>query len=141
MASDSLSSLHTALIDAREGYAKAIEKTHDADALRYFKLLDALHSDAHTDIHGLMAARGEKLDESGSVMGTVHKAVVSVRSAIVGLDEGSLAAFASGEDNNLEAYDAAIRDETDPAGRETLTKHREALAEKVAEMKLLAERA
>jgi uncharacterized protein (TIGR02284 family) len=138
--SESLADLHTALIDARDGYAKALEKTHDPDALRYFRIMDTLHAVAHAEIHRMLAARGEDIDEDGSLMGAVHKAVVSVRSAVIGLDEGFFSAFASGEENNLKTYDQAIRIEQNAADRQTLLRHRDALAEKVAEMKQVAER-
>jgi uncharacterized protein (TIGR02284 family) len=136
---DHLSALHTALVDAREGYGKAIEKAEDADLARQLRSVDGLHSDAHADIHRLLASRGAAIDEDGSLMGNVHKAVVSARSAIVGLDEGSLASFASGEERNLTAYDDAIREESDPAARATIASHRDALAAKIAEMTRQAE--
>lgn len=138
--SEHLSSLHTALVDAREGYGKAIEKADDADLVRQLRAVDGLHSDAHADVHRLLASRGAEIDEDGSLMGNVHKAVVSVRSAIVGLGEGSLASFASGEERNLTTYDDVIREESDPAARATLAGHRDALAAKVAEIKRQADR-
>jgi uncharacterized protein (TIGR02284 family) len=141
MTHEHLSALHTALVDAREGYRAAIERADDADLLSQLRAVDALHASAHGDIHGALAARGAKIDDDGSLMGTVHKTVISARSAIIGLDEGSLAAFASGEEHNLERYDDAIGEETDPRLRAALTSHRDALAAKVAEMKRQAERA
>lgn len=108
MTTTSLETFHTALIDARDGYGKALEKARDPDALRYFRVLDSLHAEAHADIDRMLASRGAGLDESGSLMGAVHKAVVSVRSALESLDEHSLGAFANGEENNLEVYDRAI---------------------------------
>lgn len=132
---DSLSSLHTAIIDAREGYGKAIEKADDPDVLQRLRAVDGLHEAAHADIHRMLASHGEDADDDGSLMGSVHKAVVTARSAILGLDDGSLAAFASGEENNLEAYDEAIAEMADPAERTVLTAHREALASEVAQMK------
>lgn len=111
--SEHLKSLHTALIDTRDGYRAAIERSTDPEASGILRIVDALHADAHGQIHGILAGRGVELDEDGSIMGGVHKAVVAVRSAIVGLDESSLSSFASGEDNNLETYDEAIRAERD----------------------------
>lgn len=138
MSSDSLTSLHTAIVDAREGYRKAIEKADEPNVLSIFRSVDALHAAAHEDVHRMLASRGEKPDDDGSLMGTVHSAVVTVRSAILGLNDGSLDAFASGEENNLKAYDEAIRGEGDIALREILKRHRDALAAKVRAMKALA---
>lgn len=138
MSNDSLKTLHTALIDAREGYAKALEKSEDAVLSENLRAADMLHGAAHGDIHRLLSARGETVDDDGSIMGTVHKTVVAARSAVVGLDHGSLDSFASGEENNLEKYDDAIRDETDAGARQTLQQHRNRLAEVVARMKQAA---
>jgi Domain of unknown function (DUF2383) len=43
-------------------------------------------------------------------MGTVHKTVISVRSATTGLDENSLSSFASGEERIIDKYDEALAD-------------------------------
>jgi len=133
--SSTLSSLHTAIIDAREGYGKAIEKAEDPAVLERLRAVDRLHEAAHADIHRILSGQGEVADDETSLMGTVHKAVVTARSAILGLDEASLSAFASGEDNNLQAYDDAIAQLANPGERAILQKHRDALASEVAQMK------
>jgi uncharacterized protein (TIGR02284 family) len=138
--SDHLATLHTALVDAREGYRKAIEKADEPNLLSILRSVDGLHAAAHEDVHRLLAAQGERPDDEGSLMGTVHKAVVAVRSAVVGLDHGSLDAFASGEERNIETYDEAIGSETDERSREILERHRDALHLKIAEMKSQAAR-
>lgn len=129
-----LAALHTAIIDAREGYSKAIEKAEDSDVLERLRAVDALHQAAHADIHRMLSTHGDKADDEGSLMGSVHKAVVTARSAILGLDDASLSAFASGEENTLEAYDEAIDETTNPADRTTLQRHREALASEVSKL-------
>lgn len=141
MTNQILSALHTALVDAREGYGKALEKAQDAELLTQLRAVDALHAAAHEDIHAALASRGAKADDDGSLMGAVHKTVISARSALIGLDEGALASFASGEEHTLKRYDEAIANEGDPRLRVALTHHRDALAEKVSEMKRQAERA
>ncbi|MFN3673072.1 MAG: DUF2383 domain-containing protein [Bosea sp. (in: a-proteobacteria)] len=133
--STTLSSLHTAIIDAREGYGKAIEKAEDPAVRERLRAVDRLHEAAHADVHRILSAQGELADDDASLMGTVHKAVVTARSAILGLDEASLSAFASGEDNNLQAYDEAIAQLADPHDKAILQKHRDALALEVAQMK------
>lgn len=74
-------------------------------------------------------------------MGSLHKAVVTTRSAILGLDDASLASFASGEETNLKAYDEAIAEMVDPSQRAVLQEHRDALAVEVTAMKHQAETA
>jgi uncharacterized protein (TIGR02284 family) len=131
---DHLAALHTAIIDAREGYGKAIEKAEDPAVLERLRAVDDLHEAAHADIHRMLSAHGESADDDGSLMGSVHKVVVTARSAILGLDDASLSAFASGEENTLEAYDEAIAEMTAQADRATLLRHREALASEVSRL-------
>lgn len=138
MSDDRLLSLHTALVDVREGYRKAIEEADDRELRETLLAVDGLHAAAHADLDRILGSRGRTPDEDGSFMGTVHKTVIAARAAVVGLDEGSLDAFASGEENTLERYDEAIADEGDSAIRATLAKHRAALASKVDQMKRAA---
>ncbi len=138
MSHDALADLHTALVDARKGYEEAIEKSDDARLTTLFREMHSLHGSAHGDIHGILSAKGAHPDDDGSFMGTVHKAVISVRSAVVGLDDNSLASFASGEENTLDKYDEAIREESDAGVTQTLRSHRDRLAAKIGEMKRLA---
>jgi uncharacterized protein (TIGR02284 family) len=133
-----LQSLHTALVDVREGYRKGIEKADDRELRDMLLTIDGLHAAAHADVHRVLDGRGERPDDDGSLMGTVHKTVITARAAIVGLDEGSLDAFASGEENTLEHYDEAIAEETDTTVKAMLAKHRAALASGVARMKQAA---
>lgn len=141
MSNDALQALHTALVDAREGYRTAIDKAEDSHVLALLRTADSLHAAAHADIHRILAGRGDRPADDGSFMGTVHKTVITTRAALVGLDEGALDAFASGEENTLERYDEAIRDEGDPAVREKLSEHRTALAAQIGKMKQVSARA
>ena len=77
----------------------------------------------------MLSAAGLTPDEAGSFMSTVHKTVIGVRSAVVGLDAGSLSSFASGEENNLAKYDESIKGE--PANATALMDHRAELAQAV----------
>lgn len=135
---DTLQALLTALDDAREGYRTAIDKAEDAQVLALLRTADSLHAAAHADIHRILANRGERPDDDGSFMGMVHKTVITARAAVVGLDEGSLDAFASGEENTLERYDETIRDEVDPALRERLSEHRTALVAQIDNIKKIS---
>ncbi len=116
-ANHSLASLHTAIVDARNGYEEAIRRAELPVLKTIFQRLKALHENAHAELHEALLARGFTPDESGSFMSTVHKTVISVRSAVTGLDDESLSAFASGEDRIIADYDKAIEDN---AGDETL---------------------
>ena len=136
---ESLKSLHTVLIDAEKGYETAIADAEAPELKALFEKMSALHAKAHADVHSILLARGERPDESGSLLSVVHKTVISVRSAIKGLDRSSLPSFADGEERIVGAYDQAIGDvdATDPA-IDTLRKDREALVAAIAEMKAKA---
>ena len=139
MANDALKTLHTALIDAGKGYRKAQEDAETPDLRRLFQAMTVLHHRAHAEVHALLVRLGEKPDDAGSFMATVHETVIAVRSAVTGLDRGALSSFASGEEHILETYDKAIRDNADNTFViEPLARQRTELAGKIADMKRLA---
>jgi len=136
---ESLKSLHTVLIDAEKGYETAIADAEAPDMKAIFERMAALHAKAHSDVHTILLAKGESPDESGSFLTVVHKTVISIRSAVKGLDRSSLPSFADGDERILAAFDRAIDDAAvaDPA-IETLRQDRQALAAAVAELKAKA---
>jgi Domain of unknown function (DUF2383) len=92
-------------------------------------------SKAHANIHVILSARGATPDDTGSFMSTIHETVISVRSAVVGLDKGSLSSFASGEQRMIEAYDKAIQSNGDDGPVcIALEQQRSALIDLVGEM-------
>lgn len=133
---DELKALHTALIDARNGYDEAIKDAQEPDLKAIFEKVRRLHAKAHEVVHQLLGNQGEKPDEAGSFMSTVHETVIGVRSAIIGLSRGSLSAFASGEEHTVGKYDAAIG--AAPQSAAALTPHRSALQAALAEMKQMS---
>ena len=80
---DHLKSLQTGAIDARNGYEEALEGQQ-------------------------LSAAGEKPDESGSFMSTVHRTIMDVRSLFGGLDDSVLPGLIDGEKRNVAAYDEAL---------------------------------
>ena len=136
MTTDALKKLHTAMLDTREGYEVA-EKDAETPALKtFFGHMIALRTKAHEEIHRALTQQGEKPDEGGSFMATVHKTMTSARSAVTGIDAKALSPFISGEESILEEYDAAIKEASaDSATRDVLTGQRSALSAKIAEMK------
>lgn len=131
----SIVELHTALIDACNGYDEAIKDARKPDLVALFQRAKSLHEKEHANIHAILSARGATPDDKGSFMSTIHETVISVRSAIVGLDKGSLSSFAAGEERMIEAYDEAIRSNGDDAAVCTaLEQQRSELVELVGEM-------
>jgi uncharacterized protein (TIGR02284 family) len=136
---ESLKSLHTILIDAEKGYETALADAKTPEMKAIFERMSALHAKAHSDVHAILLAKGERPDESGSFLSVVHKTVISIRSAVKGLDRSSLPSFADGDERILGAFDRAIADTgaSDPAVG-VLRKDREALVAAIAELKAKA---
>jgi len=137
-ANDECRALHTALIDAKAGYDKATEDSDKPALTALFRDMAALHNRHHAEIHSLLLTSGAKPYDRGSFMSTVHETVIGARAAIVGLDEHSLAAFASGEERIMERYDKAIAAAERTPAAEILRHQKGELANKVADMKRIA---
>jgi uncharacterized protein (TIGR02284 family) len=132
---DSLVELHTALIDTGNGYEEAIKDAQKPDLVALFERAKSLHEKAHASIHAILSARGVTPDDKGSFMSTVHETIISVRSAVVGLDKGSLSSFSSGEQMMIEAYDKAIQSNSDDGPvRMALEQQRSTLFDLIGEM-------
>ena len=72
-------------------------------------------------------------------MSTVHKAVISTRSALTGLDDESLSSFASGEERIVADYDKAIRDNPDDSSLVALLgRQKAALETEISNMRTTA---
>ncbi len=136
MTTDALKKLHTAMLDTRQGYEVA-EREAETPALKtLFGQMIALRTKDHEAIHHALTQHGEKPDESGSFMATVHKTMTSARSAVTGIDANALSPFIKGEESILEEYDAAIKEASaDSATREVLAGQRTALSAKIEEIK------
>ncbi|WP_315719641.1 MULTISPECIES: PA2169 family four-helix-bundle protein [unclassified Bradyrhizobium] len=139
MAADSLKTLHTSLIDARNGYQEAAKDAETPALKALFAEMIALKERDHAELHDALRRMGETPDESGSFMSTVHQTVIRVRSALTGLGSNALSSFVSGEEQILSQYDDALTDCADDAATTaTLTRQRASLQAKVAQMKQLA---
>jgi uncharacterized protein (TIGR02284 family) len=134
MAADSLKKLHTSLVDDRKGYEKAVEDA-EPNVKSLFSEMAALKEKDHVELHAGLTKLGEKPDESGSFMATVHKTVIGVRAATTGLGTNSLSSFVMGEKQVVDEYDKAIEEcSSDPDLVATLTRQKQTLIAKIAEM-------
>jgi hypothetical protein len=132
---DALVELHTALIDTCNGYDEALKDAQKPDIVALFQRAKLLHEKAHANIHAILSARGVAPDDEGSFMLTVHETVISVRSAVVGLDKSLLTSFASGEQKMIGAEDKAIESNGDDGPvRIALEQQRSTLIDLVGEM-------
>ena len=138
MKNDALKTLHTAMLDTREGYEVA-ERDAETPALKsFFGQMIALRTKDHEAIDRALMQQGEEPDESGSFMATVHKSMARARSLVTGINADALSPFISGEESILEEYENAIREaDADNATRDMLVGQREALGSKILEMKAM----
>jgi uncharacterized protein (TIGR02284 family) len=131
--------LHTALVDTRAAYEVALKETEDQDVAALCKQMISLRHTDHMGLHQALVVAGETPDENGSFMSMVHETVIRVRAAFTGIGKKTIPAFVSGEKDILEVYDAALSEaKADPALSEVLTRQRETLVLKIAEMEKIA---
>ncbi len=128
-----LEKLHTTLIDARNGYEEAAKDTNDPTVASFFLGMIDLHARGADEIGATLRNLGLKPDNSASILSTVHRAVVRVRAAVVGLDADQLQPFIDGEQQIVAEYDDAVvecrdRGEVDVV----LERQKAALMEKIA---------
>jgi uncharacterized protein (TIGR02284 family) len=136
MATDSLKALHTALVDTRNGYEEAAKDAETPALKTLFTEMVALKQRDHSDLHDSLRKLGEQPDESGSFMSTVHKTVIGVRAAITGLRSNAVSSFVMGEEQIVDEYDRALKEcASNPAIAATLTRQKETLLKKIAQMK------
>jgi uncharacterized protein (TIGR02284 family) len=132
---DKLKKLHTALIDTRNGYEEALKDTKDPQVAEMARKMIALRNADHKPLHKSLVDAGEKPDDKGSFMTTVHETVIAARSAIAGLGKDSMSAFISGEKNIVKEYDDAIHEaKSDTPLRNILTAQKQNLMLKIQEM-------
>jgi uncharacterized protein (TIGR02284 family) len=142
MAAENLKKLHTALVDTRSAYELALNDTEDADVTAICREMISLRHSDHLELHQSLILAGEVPDENGSFMSVVHETVIGVRAAISGIGKKTLPAFASGEEDIVKDYDGALKEMvSDPRISEILTRQREKLLVKIAEMKTLSAQA
>ena len=135
MAAESLKKLHTDLVDNRNGYEEAV-KDAEPPLKAFFAEMAALKEKDHAELHGALSRLGEKPEEDGSFMSTVHKTVISVRAAVTGLGTNALSSFVMGEEQIVDAYDTALKDfASDPEIVATLTRQKATLLTKIEQMK------
>ena len=139
-ANDKLITLHTALVDAGNGYDEAIKDATDPRIAGLFMDMKALHQRHHSELHAILLGSGETPDDQGSFMSKVHRAVIGARAAITGLGTNALSSFVSGEQRLLSEYEEAIEaNESDLPTVEKLSQQQNELVQKVAIMKKAAD--
>lgn len=106
-AADALLSLQTRTADALAGYVKMVEKAEPAfrPVAERFR---AIHDRHNAALSAMLIRHGAEPDADGSFMGTVNKAVVSMRALFDEIDADVMDSIRDGENHVLNAFDEAI---------------------------------
>ena len=100
MPNDHLRALYTQIIDAKAGFDVMVDKAEPGfvDVATSFRDMHARHAETlATMLHGYV-------DEDGSLMGTINKAVVTMRSFFDEIDEDVMDQVRNGEKFVLDAF-------------------------------------
>jgi uncharacterized protein (TIGR02284 family) len=131
---DHMKSLHTTVVDARNGYEEALKDAGGKGLTALFQDMITLHQSHADALAADLTKHGEKVDDTGSFLSTIHRTVISIRSLFGGLDESILPGLIDGEERVVGYYDEALTD-CPPSETATLAKQRAELQAKIAEMK------
>jgi uncharacterized protein (TIGR02284 family) len=137
--SEQLRQLHQMLIDNRNGYDEAVKVSQDGDLSGLFRQMVILRNSDISEIEQLLAVDGTPVDQSQSIMSTINRAVVDIRSMLTGLTATTIPAFIDGEELILQQYDETIGRLREPALElAPLLRQRDTLRAKVESMRSMA---
>jgi uncharacterized protein (TIGR02284 family) len=131
---DTLASLHTSAIDARNGYREAMKDAEGKGLSPLFSELAGLHEKHAGELAQQLAERGQTPDEDGSFMSVVHKTIMDVRSLFGGLDESVIPGLIDGEQRNVKKYEDVLKEPGKTAVWDILSRQRAELAAAIDKM-------
>ncbi|MEQ1696346.1 MAG: DUF2383 domain-containing protein [Hyphomicrobiaceae bacterium] len=131
--------LHQMLIDSRNGYEEAVKVSQEGDLSGLFRQLVIIRTSAIAEIEQLLAVDGASVDQTQSIMSTINRAVVDIRSMLTGLTATTIPAFVADEEQILLKYDETIGALREPALElAPLLRQRDVLRDKVESMRSMA---
>jgi uncharacterized protein (TIGR02284 family) len=101
---DQLRALHTHAIDARNGYEEALEDAGTKGLSGLFQDMVSLHAGNADELSAELLRGGQKPNDEGSFMSSVHRTIMSIRSLFGGLGQSVLPGLIDGEERNASAY-------------------------------------
>ncbi len=129
-----MKSLHTTVVDARNGYEEALKDAEGKGLSPLFREMINLHKNHADALAADLVRHGAKVDDKGSFLSTIHRAVINIRALFGGLDESILPGLIDGEERVVTYYDEALRD-CPPSETSVLEGQRSAQRAKILEMK------
>lgn len=106
---DALKTLHTHAIDARNGYEEALDDAEGRGMTPLFRDMISLHNENADELSAELRRLGQRPDDNGSFMSTVHRTIMSIRSLFGGLDASVVPGLVDGEKRNVSAYADALK--------------------------------
>ncbi|WP_245298732.1 DUF2383 domain-containing protein [Pseudotabrizicola sediminis] len=106
-AADALLVLQRRTADALAGYVTMVDKA-EPEFRPVAERFRAIHDRHNAALTAVLIRHGVEPDADGSFMGTVNKAVVSLRALFDDIDEDVMDSIRDGENHVLEAFDEAI---------------------------------
>ena len=111
--------LHIRLVDTLSGYDKVIEKA-EPEFLGVAEAFRSLHQSHCDRVAVLLAGLGEEGRDEGSMIGTVNRAAVEIRSWFDDIGHNVMDALVDGEEQVLAAFRTAIEASPSPERRGVL---------------------
>jgi len=125
---DLLKSLHDGAVDARNGYAEAIEDAEGYGLTPLFTTMTALHQKHANELAAALHGAGQPAGNDGFFMTIVHGTFINIRALFGCLNQCILPALMNGEARNVAAYNKALDETRLPAEiRALLARQRDAL--------------
>ncbi len=135
---EALVTLQTRVLDASEGHAEGAARADDPTMARVFQELHVLHKTHAAALGAALVARGIEPDADGSFLQYVHKAIITVRSAVGALGESAIPGVRDGEERLLGLYDDTLNVTTGDAELIALLRsQRDALAAAIGRVRAL----
>ncbi len=135
-----LKSLISILNDGKEGYASAAETTDNLELKAVFLEYSAQRGAYQEELKAHLLTHGETSDnDSGGVLGVLHRTWIDIKDALTGKDEASiLGAIETGEQSALDKYSKLCSDYATHADHiELLNKQRSGVSEALSKIKSL----
>lgn len=132
---DEIKKLHTRLIDSHDGLKSAFEEADSHPKASEFRTLADQRGSFAERIRGQASSEGMELDEDGSMLAAMHRALISLRDALSTGDEAVVSEVVRGEEALLELYDAAIAATQDQPAWSFLSGQRAEIASGLAALK------
>jgi uncharacterized protein (TIGR02284 family) len=132
-----LKGLINILNDGKEGYALASDTTDSAELKGVFLTYANQRSAFADELKEHLAQHGAESDnESGGILGAIHRTWIDVKQALSGKEDVAiLAAIETGEQAAIEKYDAVLEDASLHADHiEILQRHRTSIREALSEV-------